>query len=584
MKCWCPSLRTICNSSLVIVLIALVSVIFHQLVLPIVGVLIPASVPGLYDFGVYGAYPTRPHITSDLSSPDISVVAWDESCEKGYVLVSPFGAAVPDGGPVILDSRGDLVWAATGFNIVMNLKVQEYHGEHYLTFWAGHKEGGIGIGDYYMLNASYDTVHVVKAASSDHAPRMGDLHDFVITKDNTALITIYNTTQFDLSAMGRPTEGWIVDSLFQEIDIATGEIIVEWRASEYFNPTESFYINPFGGYKESNPYDFFHINSVEKDARGGYLISSRHYHSLTYLDHTGEIIWTLGGDYNDFEDLSEGKATSFKWQHDARWVDEEQGILSLFDNGSAGPIMHDADHSLALIIQLDFEKNTARLLHSYASKDKTISASQGSVQVLSDNHVLVGWGSSAAYSEFTTSGTLLCETHLTPSILFWWERVKTYRAIKTFDWIGRPEYPPIAKMLGDKIYVSWNGATEVGAWQLEGRKNGAPETEWQTVDIQDKSGFEDIFTVPTTEEFVAYRLAALDRKGGFIMHSDNVEILVSRTSKWLWVAFALCVGLGLTGGVTLFVRKGGQNLLRIVWKPFALKGHKYNRVPSIEMT
>lgn len=584
MKCWCPSLRTIWNSALIVVFITVVSVIFHQLFLPIVGLLIPAFVPGLYDFGVYGAYPTRPHVTFDQASPDVSVVAWDDSCDKGHVLVSPFGDAVQHDGPVILDSKGDMVWSATGFGVVMNLKVQQYRGENYLTFWAGYKVGGIGMGNYYMLNSSYDVVQVVNAVTSEHAPRMGDLHEFVITKDDTALLTVYNTTQFDLSAMGRPTEGWMVDSLFQEVDIATGELLFEWRASDYFNPSESFYINPFGGYKESNPYDFFHINSVEKDSQGGYLISSRHYHSLSYLDSSGEVVWTLGGDYNDFQDLSDGKATSFKWQHDARWVDQERGILSLFDNGSAGPIMHDADHSLALIIQLDFEKHTARLLHSYSSKDKTISASQGSVQMLPDDHVLVGWGSSAAYSEFTTDGKLLCETHLTPSILFWWEKVKTYRSIKTFDWIGRPVYPPTAKMLGDKIYVSWNGATEVGAWQLEGRKSDAADTEWQTVDIRDKTGFEDSFTVPTMEDFVDYRVAALDRDGNFMRHSDSVEILDNRTSKWLWVAFAFCGTIGLIVGVVLFTRRGGQ---RLVWSPrklLTLNGYKYRKVPSIEMT
>lgn len=589
MICVCPSRRAIAGTILVLLATGATLLIFHRVILPLFGFIVPALVPSLYDLAVYGAYPLRSYVTFNGESPDVNVVAWDESCDHGYVLVSPFGDAVPNMGPMILDSRGDLVWTASGFGVVMNLKVQQYQGENYLTFWAGHKVGGIGMGNYHMLNSSYDLVHVVKAASSEQAPRMGDLHDFVITDRGTALLTVYNTTQFDISAMGRPKDGWIVDSLFQEVDIATGELLFEWRASDHFDPAESLYINPFGGYKAANPYDFFHINSIQKDAAGNYLISSRHYHSLTYLDPLGEILWTLGGDYNDFHDLSDGKATSFKWQHDARWVDEEQGILSLFDNGSAGPIMNDADHSLGLIIQIDPEARTVRLLHSYTSSGKALSASQGSLQILPDDKVLVGWGSSAAYSEFTTDGKLLCETHITPSMLFWWERVKTYRAIKTFDWIGRPESPPSAKWLRGKIYVSWNGATEVGAWQLVARKNGAAKSEWQTVDIKDKTGFEDSFTLTGIEEFQHYRVAALDHNGEFLMHSAIVEVEPeAHSSRWALALFMVCVVVGLLIGTLMFARRTAQQNYRSNWLGLKTlmrnRYHRYKKLPSMEMT
>ena len=583
--CYCIEARTFFYSILAVLGFSLVLLVAHQVLLPILGYVVPFLVPTLYDIAVYGAYPTVAYTTFDLEGPSTSIVAWNDRCDDGLILLSPFGPSVPGMGPVILDADGDLVWMASNLGTVMNLKVQKYQGENYLTFWAGAKFGGIGMGNYHMLNSSYDVVRTVSAVSSEQNPRQGDLHDFVITDEGTALLTIYNTTQFDISAMGRPKDGWIVDSLFQEVDMTTGELIFEWRASDHFDPSESFYLNPFGGYKESNPYDFFHINSVEKDKKGNYLISSRHYHSLTYLSPEGEILWTLGGDDNDFEDLSDGQATSFKWQHDGRWIDEEAGILSLFDNGSAGPIMRDADHSLGLVIQIDVEKRTARLLHAFSSKGNAIAASQGSVQTLSNGHTMVGWGAAAAWSEFDSDGTLLCEMHITPSILFWWERVKSYRVLKSYDWIGRPEYPPTAKKAGDKVYVSWNGATEVRAWQLEGRKRGTSETEWTTVDIKDKTGFEDIFTLSSSDDFTLYRVAALDSNGGLLKHSDPVDEIDPGASIIRWVFFGVCAALGVALGTWLFVRrKPGMSMPWLRTKVPVWDRFRYSKVSGFEMT
>ncbi|WP_212680032.1 hypothetical protein, partial [Salmonella enterica] len=65
------------------------------------------------------------------------------------------------------------------------------------------------------------------------------------------------------------------------------------------------------------------------------------------------------------------------------------------------------------------------LLHEYTSLNKIGSASQGNVQLLEpavhdrEPHVFIGWGASAAFTEHTLSGDLLCETHLGASWLFY---------------------------------------------------------------------------------------------------------------------------------------------------------------------
>lgn len=288
------------------------------------------------------------------------------------------------------------------------------------------------------------------------------------------------------------------------------------------DPIENYYFDPFGGYFESHPYDYYHLNSIEKDYEGNYLTSSRHFHHLAYIDgRTGEVLWTLGGMSNSFKDLSHGKATEHQWQHNARWVDREQGIVSFMDNGAAGPLHVDAPFSKGTMVQLDLEKMTAKRLHSYVSPSKVRAASQGNLQVMNDDQVLVGWGATAAYTEFTMDGTPLCEVHFSASSMFWFERWKTYRVYRHFGWVGQPEYPPSARIRGDSIYVSWNGATEVVFWELQGSREEEGD-DYESLDTIEKQHFEESFVLPTDGDFVRFQVAALDGNRKVLHASDPV--------------------------------------------------------------
>lgn len=55
----------------------------------------------------------------------------------------------------MLDARGNLVWKETKFGQAMNLQVQKYQGNDYLTFWSGTGRGGVDSnGSYYLVRAS----------------------------------------------------------------------------------------------------------------------------------------------------------------------------------------------------------------------------------------------------------------------------------------------------------------------------------------------------------------------------------------------------------------------------------------------
>ncbi|RAQ42135.1 hypothetical protein AFGD_001130 [Aspergillus flavus] len=463
-----------------------------------------------YDLGLYGFGPSTGYVSFEYESPIIEITESDSGCDPRYTFLAPRGDSVPQAGPMILDAHGNLVWMKYNWETTQDFKVQRYKGEDYLTYWEGREIETRGYGSWYMLDSTYTQRYVINPVGNYG----GDLHEFTITDEGTALVTIYDPTPVDLTDVGGPELGWIFDGVFQEIDIETGELLFEWRASKHY-PVSSTY-EPLGeaGTDRASAFDFFHINSVGKDDQGNYLVSSRHTHSVSCIDpNTGSLLWTLGGKMNDFTDLSDGEATNFAWQHDARW--HANSTLTLFDN--AAHSYNDPDNeSRGMAIQLDIPSRQAWLLAAYYHPQQMKSVSQGNVQMLDDTgRVLVGWGHSAAYTEFSADGELLCNVHFGASAFFSFGRVVSYRAFKG-DWVGHPQTTPDAEVDDGKVYVSWNGATEVTSWRLEvWTSDDLTESSFGVVAQFEKTGFETEIDIPE-DLGPLFRLAALDSEGNVL--------------------------------------------------------------------
>lgn len=302
----------------------------------------------------------------------------------------------------------------------------------------------------------------------------------------------------DLSFVGIP-QGYVWDCVIQEIDLATGDLIFEWRAAEHYPISDTHRDMPLGDGGVTSAFDFFHINSIDKDYKGNFLISSRYFHSLTYLNGTtGDIIWILGGKKNMFKDLSGGRATNFAYQHDARWRHNRTAI-SLFDN--AGDDAHPGNATRGLLVSLDEINMTVEVIREYLSPSDIHAISQGNLQMLDDGHVIMGYGNTGAFTEYDTNGTALCDVHFGPQDRFGAGEAQSYRTFK-FDWHGWPTTDPDVRILTNgenwlSFYVSWNGATEVRRWLLQGADNlEAEEDEWETLDYAEKISFETEFEIP----------------------------------------------------------------------------------------
>lgn len=342
----------------------------------------------------------------------------------------------------------------------------------------------------------------------------GDLHEFKITTENTAIITAYRPIPWDLSEYGRKGVSWIWDCYFQEIDIETNELLFEWKATDYFTFDDCFNELRNAG-PPNNPWDWFHINSVDKDKEGNFLISARYSHALTYIHgKSGRPMWHLGGKNNTFQDLSDGKTLNFAWQHDARWVGENPKTISLFDN--AAYFANQTEPARGMLIEIDVPARTAKLVQQAVHPLHYISESQGSVQMLKDDRMLVGFGSAAAMTEFDKDGNVQCDMEY--GALRYHEdnsfspgAVMSYRTYK-YPWEGHPAELPRAMFEEGRIYVSWNGATELRSWSLEGSKGGSKESDWKDIIDFPRTGFESDAQVDDAA-WKVFRMTAKDGRG-----------------------------------------------------------------------
>jgi hypothetical protein len=447
------------------------------------------------------------HSRPELRPPDVTVSAKAHTAAGGDIFIAPY-SGVGQYGPMILDEHGGLIWfkplspagARAG-----NLRVQQYEGKPVLTWWqdplvAG---GGATAGDV-IANSSYQTIDIVRAGNG-YQP---DLHEFQITPQGTALITVYDAIDCNLSSVGGPADGAVADTLLQEIDLKTGLVTYEWHSLDHV-PLQNSYSSA-APTSRAEPFDYFHINSIDVEQDGDLLVDSRNTWAAYDVDPaTGQVRWELGGRHSSFKG---GPGTGTAWQHDA--LQQPDGTITFFDNG-AFPQEH--SQSRAIEVALNMSTMTATLVRSYEHQNPLVAGSQGNVQTLAGGDWMVGWGQAGYLSEIDGAGQVLFNAHLPPD----WE---TYRAY-ALPWSGQPAEPPAVAVTRAAraqlvAYASWNGATEVASWRVLA---GSSPTSLAPVAAGPRSGFETALALPDGVSAAYVAVQALDGSGTVMASSPAVK-------------------------------------------------------------
>ena len=283
------------------------------------------------------------------------------------------------------------------------------------------------------------------------------------------------------------------------------------------------------GYNSSDAWDYFHINSVDKDSEGNYLISARDACAVHKINGTsGEIIWRLGGMNSDF---SLGPEVEFCFQHHARFVsrDGAEEVISLYDNSahgtedSEGHEVRTHPFSRGKIIRVNTATWLASIVQAFHPPDNLLSKSQGSTQLLPNGNVLVNWGSEGAVTEYRADGTPIFHAYMDSGDLG--VGVQNYRGFR-YNWTGIPnESPSLVSLKGAQgettAYVSWNGDTETVAWRFYSviDENGSREF----LGKAERAGFETSLRLPDTHPVRLVVAEAVDKRGKVLVLTAVVK-------------------------------------------------------------
>jgi Arylsulfotransferase (ASST) len=474
-----------------------------------------AAAEGVAEFVSAKAY-TPPLLTVNRSS---------RGQAPGFIFAAIFqnkfftDPLVGQGGPMILDNQGRYVWlrpAKASAPDTLNLQVQRYQGKPVLTWWDGTvKNTGEMTGKWHVANDRYRVISTM--GSQNGWDPSG--HEFYITKNGTALVTGYKyIPNRNLTSNGGGESQTLLDSGVLEYDIKTGKLIHEWSADQHI-PMEQSYAQTSP--QNPNAYDPWHINSIDVDADGNWLVSMRNTWAVYKIDSkTGQILWTLGGKASTFAVPND---VAFAFQHDARWRGKDQ--ISIFDNDCCGfvpqpsgppkalPPIH-GKQSRGLVIKLDEANKTVSFGMDRKLSD-LISGTQGNFQFLANGNTLIGWGQQPFYSEYSKSGKLLLSVRYP-------DPDESYRVYR-YAWKGNPAGRPsvAARPIGSRtrVYVSWNGATEVAAYRVfAGPASRKLEV---AAKAAKRRGFETAIAVRSLGPIV--KVQALDAKGRVLGTSNAVR-------------------------------------------------------------
>ncbi|KAL9594819.1 MAG: hypothetical protein Q9219_006810 [cf. Caloplaca sp. 3 TL-2023] len=456
------------------------------------------------NFSLFAALPFWPYRTfatdPDFHAPVLEI-SRNRSATDGLFVFAPlpFVPVYPDRfiGGLIMDQLGNPVWHTPNEG-VGQLQVQQLNGQNVLTFFTGGLGGNSidahGFGAITILDNTYRQIGAVtlnngtflSGDSLQNAPQPSyvDIHESLITPQGTMLVTAYNSTPFDLSAVGGPRDGWILDSQIYEIDIKTNRTLFRWSSIEHVDELPlngSHQLNPDGsiinGNNATHPWDYFLTNSINP-INNGYILSARHYWSVIALDLNGNVSWNLngdpttgdrGGDFTRINQAENGPST-FSWQHDVRpfyppgRTRSRDLTIDMFNNNNNG-LDNGTAPSTALTLRLDPESRTVETVSALQDpNDILYVASQGTFQRLllpaqNNNHKFVAYGQIPVFKEFDADDNVVLTARFGQD-----NQASSYRSYLTSNWSATPYYPPKAVVTREgngslTLSMSWNGAT-----------------------------------------------------------------------------------------------------------------------------
>jgi len=315
----------------------------------------------------------------------------------------------------IIDSEGAIVWYDYYTVLVQNCNA-----------WRLSKNNTILYGDCHVLHERDffgNDIAIIPYAS----PSTNFHHDLMILDDGNYAVIYVQARDLDLSSVGGTIDQRVAGDGYLVFDSA-GNIINEWNVFDYYFPESAMqqgsYWNAVYG---QNTLDWTHINSIEEDSDGNFLLSVSHWDKVIKVNRTtDEVMWEFG------ESAQIPTPSVFDYQHALTNTANNQYML--FDNlGLVG-------RSRVLEFSIDPINFTATQIWEYVPDDPFVAFVMGNANRLENGNTLINFGLAAAIQEVDESGELLWDFRV---------GVSNYRAYKV-PYLNEP-HPEVIVSLPDTV-------------------------------------------------------------------------------------------------------------------------------------
>ncbi|MBK6481653.1 MAG: aryl-sulfate sulfotransferase [Chitinophagaceae bacterium] len=369
--------------------------------------------------------------------------------------------------PTIIENDGTLVWARDQGIDGHDFKLQK---NGYLSYYR------YGYAWWRILDSNYNVIDSVQCGNGYELETNG--HDVQMYADGHMLLMALNNQTIDMTAYGGQPNATVKGLIIQELD-ENRDVVFQWRSWDHFLFTDA---NQFTPLTNSN-VDYVHGNAVERDTDGNIMISSRNMDEITKINReTGEVIWRMGGENNQFTFVNDNIPEHFRQQHDIRRL--PNGNVTLLNNGNFLPVQI----SSAKEYHLDEVNKIATLIWYYEHPDvdgvKVFAKGSANAQRLPNGNTMISWGT------ITFDKGLPNMTEVDPDKNIVWEMTfdqsgqKTYRAFK-FDWNPCSRVSAFTMKAAKKpgmIQLSWQPATGAISYLVNYRQVGS--STWITKNIK----------------------------------------------------------------------------------------------------
>ncbi len=495
--------------------------------------------------------PNGVSVPSDF--PHIEVFI-NENPSDGYLFLNNWGGQSYN---LILESDGSPIWYMKTPDRRRDFKVQK-NGNLTMLVRTGYPfgEGFIELDHNYTV---VDSFHAVNGYATDE-------HGMQLLEDGHYLLIGRRTETVDMSKYvdGGQKNATVRECCIQEFT-PEHELIFEWRAWDNFDIRDTYV--PGENDLTSGYIRFPHMNSIDIDDDGNIVLSSRHLSEATKIDReTGEIIWRLSGENNDFEFIND-PLHGFENQHSVRALGNNH--YTVFDNGNE----HDPPVSRALEYEIDTENLTAELVWSFRDNPDKYSHWMGNVQRLPNGNTHINWadGSLPKSTEVTPDGEKVYEMNFV-------QRYHSYRVFR-FPWNGMALQPNLfVEPKYNNITLIFNkfGDPDVDYYNIYGGTQRHPTTVIDT----SKATLKELTGLENGHRYY-FRVTAVNKDGTESAFSEEKDIMVNfvepgdnmmingdfsqHKNNWTWeVRGSARAEWIIEDGVSHFdIERGGDNIWEV---------------------